>query len=78
MKRWNKCLISLCLAGYLLGISEVCGRVGKTETATAWLITGMPVSCICQLTRRLWSRASPARGTLASPGRLLLLAQISS
>ena len=46
MKRWNKCLISLCLAGYLLGISRGYVAVWKDGDPQPWLITEMPVSVL--------------------------------
>ena len=46
MKRWNKRLALVCLAGYLLGISRVYVAIWRDEDPQPWLITDMPVSAL--------------------------------
>ena len=46
MKRWNKRLALVCLAGYLLGISRGYVAIWRDEDPQPWLITDMPVSAL--------------------------------
>lgn len=46
MKRWNKRLALMCLAGYLLGVSRGYVAIWRDEDPQPWLITEMPVSAL--------------------------------
>ena len=46
MKRWNKRLALVCLAGYLLGVSRGYVAIWRDEDPQPWLITDMPVSAL--------------------------------
>ena len=46
MKRWNKRLALVCLAGYLLGVSRGYVAIWRDEDPRPWLITDMPVSAL--------------------------------
>ena len=46
MKRWNKRLALVCLAGYLLGVSRGYVAIWRDEDPHPWLITDMPVSAL--------------------------------
>ena len=48
MKRWNKRLALVCLAGYLLGVSRGYVAIWRDEDPQPWLITDMPVSALPQ------------------------------
>ena len=46
MKRWNKRLALVCLAGYLLGVSRGYVAIWRDEDPQPWLITDMPDSAL--------------------------------